>query len=346
MQIAESIWDAYGFNKEWIVMIPFGNGLINNTWKIQVGANQYILQNINQQVFKDPTTIASNISLVAAYLAKHYPNYLFIAPVKTKAGTEMVLVDNIYFRLFHFVEDSHAKTVLQTADEAYEAAKQFGRFTKLLSGFDTDLLKNTLPKFHDLSERDQQFEDAIKEGNQDRKRHCSKLIETIQQHKHITQRYLSIVADPAFKLRVTHHDTKISNVLFDVNDKAICVIDLDTLMPGYFISDLGDMMRTYLCPVSEEESDFSKITIREDFYHAIIQGYCEEMELELTLAEKDALFYAGQFMIYMQALRFMTDYLNNDRYYGASYPEQNLVRAGNQMVLLERLMEIEHIKKL
>jgi hypothetical protein len=111
-------------------------------------------------------------------------------------------------------------------------------------------------------------------------------------------------------------------------------------MPGYFISDLGDMMRTYLCPVSEEESDFSKITIRKAFYDAVIDGYCSEMGAELSKDELDAISYAGQFMVYMQALRFLTDYLNNDIYYGAKYPDQNLVRAGNQLVLLEKLMDL------
>jgi Ser/Thr protein kinase RdoA (MazF antagonist) len=235
------------------------------------------------------------------------------------------------------VQDSHAKTVLQSPNEAFEAAKQFGLFTRLLCGFDTNVLKTTLPKFHDLVFRDQQFQTAIIEGNQDRRNQCKDLMDKIISYSFITERYQLILADPAFKLRVTHHDTKISNVLFNKADKAICVIDLDTLMPGYFISDLGDMMRTYLCPVSEEEKDFDKIIIRPEFYEAIITGYCNEMGDELTESEKQAIHYSGEFMIYMQALRFMTDYLNNDQYYGASYPEQNLVRAGNQMVLLEKL---------
>jgi hypothetical protein len=119
------------------------------------------------------------------------------------------------------------------------------------------------------------------------------------------------------------------------------VIDLDTVMPGYFISDVGDMMRTYLSPVSEEERDFSKIRVREDFYKALVEGYYMEMKDELTEAEKGCFFYAGEFMIYMQALRFFTDYLNHDVYYGAQYEDHNLVRTQNQVVLLERLLEKE-----
>jgi hypothetical protein len=112
-------------------------------------------------------------------------------------------------------------------------------------------------------------------------------------------------------------------------------------MPGYFISDVGDMMRTYLSPVSEEEKDFSKIIIREEFYEAIVNGYYKEMKDVLTETEKHHFFYAGAFMIYMQAIRFLTDYLNDDRYYGSKYPGHNLVRAGNQAMLLQRLFEKE-----
>ena len=252
----------------------------------------------------------------------------------------MLELNGVYYRIFPFVEDSVAKTVLETAEQAFEAARQFGLFTKNLAGFDCSQLKTTLPKFHDLVLRDQQFMDAIEHGNQERRNIAKGIIDKLIDYRFITHRYEQIISNPNFKLRPTHHDTKISNVLFNSQDKAICVIDLDTLMPGYFISDLGDMMRTYLCPVSEEEADFSKITIRKAFYDAVIDGYCSEMGPELSKDELDAIPYAGQFMVYMQALRFLTDYLNNDIYYGAKYPDQNLVRAENQLVLLEKLLEL------
>lgn len=123
------------------------------------------------------------------------------------------------------------------------------------------------------------------------------------------------------------------------HEKGICVIDLDTVMPGYFISDVGDMMRTYLSPVNEEETDFSKIQIRAEYYNAVVNGYLSEMETELTGSEKEQLHFAGKFMIYMQALRFLTDYLMNDVYYGAAYPKHNLNRLLNQIQLLNRFME-------
>ena len=119
------------------------------------------------------------------------------------------------------------------------------------------------------------------------------------------------------------------------------MIDLDTVMPGYFISDVGDMMRTYLSPVSEEEKDYSKIEVRDEYFKAIVNGYLHEMNDELTSVEKHYFVYAGKFLIYMQAIRFVTDYFNDDIYYGAKYPGQNLIRANNQVVLLQRLMQKE-----
>jgi hypothetical protein len=139
-----------------------------------------------------------------------------------------------------------------------------------------------------------------------------------------------------------HHDTKISNVLLDEESfKGVCVIDLDTLMPGYFISDLGDMMRTYLCAVDENETDFSKIKIREDFFSAIVKGYLSEMGSVLNPQEKELILFSGKYIIYMQALRFLTDYLQGNTYYPIQYPNQNLDRALNQFQLLNLLFQNE-----
>jgi thiamine kinase-like enzyme len=182
---------------------------------------------------------------------------------------------------------------------------------------------------------------ALAHGNEKRITASKDIINDLLQYKSIVDEYKSIIHNPQFKLRVTHHDTKISNVLFDQNNKGLCVIDLDTVMPGYFISDVGDMMRTYLSPVSEEEKDFEKIIVRKEFYKAIVEGYSNEMKDEFSEVEKNYFLFAGKFMVYMQALRFLTDYLNNDSYYGAKYEGHNLMRAKNQATLLRRLIEME-----
>jgi Ser/Thr protein kinase RdoA (MazF antagonist) len=332
----------FGLSAENFQVIPFGNGLINTTWKIahKEGNPEYILQKVNQQIFKQPADITFNTRLIDNYLKNHFPHYVFVAPIGTIKGDELVKTDDGFYRMFPFIANSHTIDVVEKPQQAYEAAKQFGRFTKLLSGFDASKLKITLPDFHNLTLRYQQFEAALQTGNCERIEQSKELIAAIKKNKRTVDEYE--ICREKFISRVTHHDTKISNVLFDEAGKGLCVIDLDTVMPGYFISDVGDMMRTYLCPVSEEEKDFSKIIIRKEFYAAIESGYLSEMGVELSEIEKQYFHYAGEFMIYMQALRFLTDHLNNDVYYGAKYEGHNLVRAGNQITLLQCLQQFNN----
>jgi Ser/Thr protein kinase RdoA (MazF antagonist) len=338
----QPILSSYNLDIESIKMEPFGNGLINHTWRVTTAQQVYILQRINDSIFKKPEDIAANISLIAKHLQRFCPDYLFVSPTKTAVGEEMVfLKEEGYFRMFPFVAGSHSKDVLATPEQAFEAAAQFGKFTFLLRGIESNNIKTTIPQFHDLSLRYRQFQTALENGNKERIAESDEMIKMCTVLSDIVAEFDKITKHPDFKLRVTHHDTKISNVLFDKNDKGLCVIDLDTVMAGYFISDVGDMMRTYLSPVSEEETDFSKIEVRDDFYKAIVKGYFSEMKNELTEVEKGYFFYAGKFMIYMQALRFLTDYLNDDVYYGAKYPKHNFNRAKNQLVLLQKLMEKE-----
>jgi Ser/Thr protein kinase RdoA (MazF antagonist) len=332
----------FGLNEEDMLVLPFGSGLINTTWKIadEQGNSKYILQKVNQEVFKHPEDIAFNIRLIDNYLKQHFPDYLFVSPVVTITGNELVKNDEQFYRMFPFIANSHTIDVVKNPKQAYEAARQFGKFTKLLSGLNAWQLKITLPDFHNLTLRYQQFEQAMVNGNPERIVQSKNLIADIKQNKRIVDEFE--VCKSRCTIRVTHHDTKISNVLLDENEKGLCVIDLDTIMPGYFISDVGDMMRTYLCPVSEEESDFSKIIVRKEFYQAIVNGYLSEMGGELTVLEKEYFHFAGEFMIYMQAIRFLTDHLNGDVYYGAKYEGHNFVRAGNQLALLHRLQEFSN----
>lgn len=339
----QSVFNAFGISENINTAIPFGSGLINHTWKIKNGDKVFILQRINHKVFKNPESIAYNVDITGKYLQEHFPDYLFVTPVKSIYHREIYFnEEHGYFRLIPFVQSSHTIDVAANPNMAYEAATQFGRFTKLLSGFDAGKLKITLPDFHNLSLRYQQFEEALSQGNKMRIRSSEALLAGISIHKNILEEFEKIKTNRQFKIRVTHHDTKISNVLFDENDKGLCVIDLDTLMPGYFISDLGDMLRTYLSPVSEEEKDFSKIEIRDEYFFSIVKGYLGQLRDELTMEEKEHFVYSGKFMIYMQGIRFLTDYLNNDIYYGAKYENHNLIRAGNQFILLQKLTDKEN----
>jgi len=339
-----SILKEYNLDATQYTIQQLGTGLINRTWKITDAANEdkFILQQVNKNVFKSPDHIAENIERVSQYLAEYHPYYLFIAPLPAITGETLVKYgDGEYYRLFPFVKNSVTINTVQTHGEAFEAASQFGQFTLLLTGFNIKELHYTLPGFHDLNTRFMQFQQALETANTERMTKSQETIDKALLHQDIAETYKMIVGDQSIPLRVIHHDTKISNVLFDEHGEGICVIDLDTVMPGYYISDVGDMMRTYLSPVNEAEKDLDKIEVREDFFRAIANGYLGQMGGILTNAEKSLFVYSGKFMIYMQALRFLTDYLNNDIYYGTVYPNHNLVRAKNQFALLEKYLEAE-----
>lgn len=340
----QAILQKYGFSSDSYSLSAFGSGLINHTWIVKENATskQYILQCINHAIFKSPEAIASNIRLIDAYLKKNHPDYLFEAQLKTIDGEDLVKEDGKYYRLYRFVEGSHSVDVVKDSKEAYEAAKQFGKFTANLAGFDVSQLKITLPDFHNLPLRFEQFKDAIQNGNPARIIQCQQLIRQLLDYAYISD---TVKETEKMPVRVIHHDTKISNVLFNTQDKGMCVIDLDTIMPGYFISDIGDMMRTYLSPISEEERDGAKHEIRIEIFEAIVSGYLSEMGTVLQPLEKSYFVYSGSFMIYMQALRFITDYLNNDIYYGARYEDHNLVRGENQLVLLKKYLDKEDLLK-
>ena len=317
---------------------PLAGGLINATYKItSPQADEYILQKINDDVFHNPTAIEENIQLISAHLKNINPDYLFTSPLSLMDGKQMLHIKNKgYYRMFSFVKNSITYHALTSPQQAFEAAAAFAKFTKLLSGFNVHSLQHTIPNFHNLKLRYHQFEKSLHHGNKERIALCKNEIDYLLQHKHFVEKFEEIKESNYFKLRVTHHDTKISNVLFNKNEKAICIIDLDTVMPGYFISDVGDMMRTYVCPVNEEETDCSKIIIRKKYYDAVVEGYLSQMNDELNDYEKQQIHFAGAFAIYMQALRFLTDYFNNDIYYGSKYQHQNFNRAKNQIALLQQ----------
>jgi hypothetical protein len=322
-------------------LIPIGSGLIHRTWKVAVpGGGGFVLQEVNTGVFSDPLAIAENLDKIGRWLGEREPGYLFVAPLRTADGAVFCRVENgVFYRLFPFVSGSRTYDVVSSPEQAYEASRQFGLFTRMLRGFDVGQLRETLPHFHDLALRYEQFDRAVGFGDVSRVRDATELIAFLQGQRGLVDDFIALKSDPGFSLRVTHHDTKISNVLFGARDKGLCVIDLDTVMPGYFISDVGDMIRTYVSPASEEVVDLSTVVVRREFYQVIHEGYLGAMGDVLSAAERGRFFYAGLFMVYMQALRFLTDHLNGDVYYGAKYEGHNYNRAANQVTLLRKLME-------
>lgn len=337
----ENILHAYGLSPENCTVKALGDGLINHTWKVTCAGRQYILQQVNQKVFKAPLDIAYNLDLLKHYLDKVAPGYLWAPPLPALSGDSFVQsADGAFFRLFVFVPGSHAINAVTQQAQAYEAARQFGQFTRLLHGFDVDSLRYTLTDFHHLTLRCQQLKEACTTASSGRRELAAEVLATIHSYGYIADTYDKLVRKQLLPLRVIHHDTKISNVLFNEADKGLCVIDLDTVMPGYFISDVGDMFRTYLSPSNEEEVDLEKVVVRKEFLNAIHDGYMGQMGEVLTETEKEYFFFAGEFMIYMQAVRFLTDFLNNDIYYPTGYPLHNLMRTKNQLRLLKEYIQV------
>ena len=338
-----NILSHFGLNPPDYQIQAFGSGLINHTFKVSGKGEEYILQQINSDVFKFPEYIANNLALIQSYLNKLYPKYLFVGAIPSITGDFLVKSSpGKYYRLFPFVKGSQTINFISTAKEAFEAARQFGKFTYLLKDFDPLTLKYTLIDFHNLELRFDQFKSAYKDADPVRLAKASDEIKEAYNHINILQTYNQIITNSEIPVRAMHHDTKISNVLFDNKKDGLCVIDLDTVMPGYFLSDAGDMMRTYLSPANEEETDLSKIHIREDIFNAIYNGYMSEMGSVLTEKEKQYFIYSGELMIYMQAIRFLTDYLNYDIYYEPKYADHNLNRAKNQFKLLNEFILAEN----
>jgi Ser/Thr protein kinase RdoA (MazF antagonist) len=332
------ICSAYGWTNPKFSIIQ--TGLINKTWKVTTSEGDFILQKVNTSVFTNPVAIDENLKALFNFSNQFFPNYLFVSPIQSTENKSMYIIDNHYYRVFRYINKTQSFCTLHSYDMAFEAAKQFGKFTYLFRNFDANKLNITIPNFHNLSLRYVQFKEALQNGNITRIEQNAALINEIELHASICEQYELFIQNTDAKKRVTHHDTKISNVLFDENNKGVCVIDLDTVMPGFFLSDVGDMIRTYITSASEEENDFSKIVVQQDLLLAVKKGYYYYMEQELSDFEKQHFFFAGEMMIYMQVIRFITDYFNNDKYYQINYPEQNLVRAKNQMHLLKALIAI------
>jgi Ser/Thr protein kinase RdoA (MazF antagonist) len=333
----QAIFEKY--NWEVLDISLINQGLINQTWEIKTKEKEYILQTVNHTIFKDPWAIDYNINWMGSYLKKYAPHFIFTHLIPTRNGETLVEFDGKFYRAFNKIQGK-SYDVLSNGQQAKEAAAAFANYTHSFIEADATQLKNTLPDFHNLSLRYTQFSQAVQNGNLDRINQSKEAIQFLQSNQSIVNTYEKFIQHTDSRKRVTHHDTKISNVLFNNQDQAICVIDLDTTMAGYFISDVGDICRTYLCTVSEEENNLDLIQVVPDRWVGVKEGYLKIMQPHLSNFELDHFEFSGEFLIYMQALRFLTDHLNNDSYYGAKYNGQNYVRAVNQIRLLESYRQL------
>ncbi|MBS1574757.1 MAG: aminoglycoside phosphotransferase family protein [Bacteroidetes bacterium] len=340
--LQKEVINAFSEPDEKYTIEQLGNGLINHTFKIseKSSGKTLLIQQINKNVFKKPLDVQDNYLKLFQY-KNGSKQILFPSPVELKNNQPLFIdADGNYWRAFEFLDETITLDVPQNAKQAYATAKTFGQITAFLSSFNAEELNIVIPDFHNLSFRYKQFEAALKKAKEERLKKAITLIEEVRKREY-KNFYEQLITRPTdFPKRVMHHDAKIANVLFDKKTgNVICAIDFDTTMPGYFFSDLGDMIRSMACSSDEHNTDFEKLHIRKDFYKAIVNGYLEVMNDYLTTEEKKYIHSAGLIMIYMQAVRFIADYLNNDTYYQISYPEQNFDRGLNQVTLLKNLEE-------
>ena len=318
-----------------------GHGLIHHSYKIECELKtSFLLQKINTTVFPKPEEVQENLIHISAYAEFEFTGLRMPYP-KYYSNTGSLYKDRKgnYWRAFEFIEDSFSVNIPQSPTQARATAKAFAKFTTAFIDFNIDLLHIIIPDFHNLSFRYKQFEDALNGAYYERMPKALPLAEELKKRQRYKHFYEIITESPDdFPQRLMHHDAKVSNALFSSNtSKVICLVDFETVMPGYFFSDIGDMIRSMACSQDESSTGFDKLKIRKSYYDAILGGYLSSMKKYLTEAEKKHIHYAGIMMIYMQALRFITDYLNGDVYYNIKYPEQNYDRAKNQFILLQQL---------
>jgi len=319
------------------------NGLINETWvatNLQNGEN-VLLQNINTSVFPKPNQIVNNHRIIWHNWEKRNSelNFHIAKPLPFLSG-EFTIIDNKnVWRLQEYFNTVKCFERCNSVEQIFQTARSFGHFDEFLWEIPSSQIMPTIQQFHNLEFRFKQFLSALQVGKDDRLTYAKRIIDNLLARKAYVDQFKNIVSTPThFPIRLFHHDAKISNLLFnEQNEKLHSIIDLDTVMPGYFFSDLGDMIRSMSATVNENETDTNNIDIDALNYKAITEGYLEAVQGKLNSFELEWVHLSGVWIIYMQSLRFLTDYLLSDTYYKITYPEQNYDRANNQLILLKCL---------
>ncbi len=321
----------------------FGGGHINDTYLVEINESdqKFVLQKINKNVFKTPILVIQNIELYLNHL--HQKNEKQLKTFKTIEGDSYIIDhEGDYWRMFNYVENATSFDVIEEQDQAYQAAKSFGKMQRLCLDLNPHDFQETIPDFHNLAKRYLKFDQIFLCAKKERLFHAEKEIAFVQEQRKISDLISGLINRGELPMRITHNDTKLNNVLLDKNTgKGICVIDLDTLMPGLVLYDFGDMVRTFTSPVPEDEKDSSKVILRNEIFAALSEGYLSELSSDLTMVEKEQLMNGAKYMILMIGLRFLTDYLENDVYFKTAYEDHNLVRARNQFALLQDLSNKE-----
>ena len=344
----KSIIGNFSLYGDLISVEPYGNGHINDTFAVvcdQCGTRvRYILQRINTNVFRDPVNLMDNISRVTSHLATKADNCrqtLTLVPAKD-GKSYIVDADGNYFRTYLFIENATSYDILENSRQAYEAASAFGKFQADLADIPGGRLVETIKDFHNTLARVAQLENAIKLDKMNRVKDVAAEIDFVLSRKSMTEKLIALQNEGAIPERITHNDTKLNNVMIDdATGKGICVIDLDTVMPGLAHYDFGDMVRTGTSPAPEDEVDLSKIYMRFENFEALLRGYCSTAGKVLNDCELEHLPFAGALITLEIGTRFLTDYLEGDVYFKTHRAGHNLDRCRSQFQLV-RSIENQH----
>ena len=328
----------------------FGNGHINDTYAasyVQGGAQiRYIHQRVNHTIFKNPVAQMENIQRVTAHMRAKLPTksrvratreILTVVPAR---GGKPYFTDQSgnFWRTYVLIEGARSIDVAQNTDQAFEAARAYGKFQRQLVDFPPPRLHDIIPDFHNTPKRVHALEVAIRENAAGRAKKAKAEIEFAMKRKPNASRLLDLMKAGAMPERVVHNDTKLNNVLLDdKTGKGVCVVDLDTVMPGLALYDFGDMVRSTTSPAAEDERDLKKVFMRMDMFEALLRGYLDEAGAFLTHAEKKNLAFAGRLITYEIGCRFLADHLNGDVYFKTHRENHNLDRARTQFKLVESM---------
>lgn len=344
---------AFGFGQKCSYVKPFGEGHINETYAVYMqeedGSDvpQYVLQRLNINVFKNPSQVMENIFGVTEFLREVIReeggdvDRETLSYIKTKSGeTYFEDAQGQPWRCLHFISNSVCYQTVEEPDQFYQSAKSFGHFLKQLGNYPAESLHETIPQFHDTVKRFRDFAKAVKKDVKNRSRSCKKEIAFALEREEDCGVLMEQLNKGILPLRVTHNDTKLNNILFDSDtDKGLCIIDLDTIMPGLAANDFGDSIRFGASTAEEDEKDLEKVHFDIHLYELYVKGYLEMAKDVLTPAEIESLPWGARLMTLECGMRFITDYLQGDVYFKTAYPEHNLVRARTQFKLVKEMEE-------
>ncbi len=333
---------------------PYGSGHINDTFCINCDLDgkkvRYILQRINHNVFKKPIELMDNVVRVTAHIRKKLESQ-GLTDVDRRVLTVINATDGKSYyldseencwRLYIFVEGAKTYDVMENLDQAYQAAKSLGEFQEMLVDLPGPQLFDTIPDFHNGQKRYTAFEQALKADICDRAKDAAPEIKFLQDHAWIFDVFPDLIAKGEVPMRITHNDTKINNVMIDdETNEGICVIDLDTVMPGLALYDFGDILRTTLTPTEEDEPDISKVGMQMPRFEAVLRGYLATAGQFLNPTEVNHLVFSGKMITLMIGTRFLTDHLAGDTYFKVHRENHNLDRARTQIKLVQSITENE-----